>query len=135
MLGQTACEDYKCDVQDVETYYKNKTIGKKPDIEKWNRIQEKLNRCNTTFEDTSSLFIEYTKNYPNFLIDDDTKYKVGEHPKKEETGIVVSTSVSTLYSSSSEGEFRKRTTEKSKGESQKVKKDSKIDKVKKESKK
>lgn len=135
VLGQTACEDYKCDVQDIETYYKNKTIGKKPDLDKWNRIQEKLIRCNTTFEDTSSLFIEYAKNYPNFLIDDDTKHKVGEHPKKDRDDIIVSTSVSTLHSSSSEGEFIKRTTDKSKGDSQKVKNDNKSDKVIKDNKK
>ena len=44
-------------------------------------------KCNKTFESTSSLFIEYTKDYPNFLIDNDTKYRVGEHPKKEDKDI------------------------------------------------
>ena len=81
------------------------------------------------------MFIEYAKNYPNFLIDDDTKHKVGEHPKKDRDDIIVSTSVSTLHSSSSEGEFIKRTTDKSKGDSQKVKNDNKSDKVIKDNKK
>lgn len=122
IFGFTACEDYICEVQDIEAYYKNKLNGKQNDLDYWNKIQDKLIKCNTTFESTSSLFIEYTKDYPNFLIDDNTKYKIGEHPKKTEKDIISSTSVSTIHSSVSEGEYIKRSANKTKGDSQKVKK-------------
>tara|TARA_Y100001970_G_scaffold170513_2_gene208421 strand:- start:4609 stop:7233 length:2625 start_codon:yes stop_codon:yes gene_type:complete len=116
IFGFTACEDYICDVKDIEDYYKQKLNGKEPDLEVWNRIQDKLIKCNKTFQSTSSLFIEYTKDYPNFLIDNDTKYRVGEHPKKEDKDIVSTKSVSTIHSSSSEGEYIKRSAEKNKGD-------------------
>ena len=74
------------------------------------------------FESTSSLFIEYTKDYPNFLIDNDTKYRVGEHPKKEDKDMVSTSSVSTIHSSSSEGEYIKRSAEKDKGDKRDTKK-------------
>ena len=105
IFGYTA-EDYVCEVQDFEEYYKNKLLGSKVDLDNWNKIQDKLINCNKTFDSTSSLFIEYTKNYPNFLIDDDTKYKTGEHPKRRKD-IISSTSVSTIHSSASEGTFIK----------------------------
>lgn len=114
IFGYTACEDYVCEVQDFEEHYKNKLLGSKVDLDNWNKIQDKLINCNKTFDSTSSLFIEYTKNYPNFLIDGDTKYKTGEHPKKEEKDIISSTSVSTIHSSASEGTFIKRTSKKEK---------------------
>lgn len=116
IFGFTACEDYICDVKDIEDYYKLKLNGKEADLEVWQKIQDKLIKCNKTFESTSSLFIEYTKDYPNFLIDDDTKYRVGEHPKKEDKDIVSTSSVSTIHSSSSEGEYIKKSVDKDKGE-------------------
>ena len=116
IYGFTACEDYVCDVKDVEEYYKQKLNGKDADLEVWNRIQDKLIKCNKTFQSTSSLFIEYTKDYPNFLIDDDTKYRVGENPKKKEKDIISTSSISTIHSSSSEGEYIKRSAKKSKGD-------------------
>ncbi len=125
IFGFTACEDYICDVKDVEDYYKQKLNGKDADLDKWNKIQDKLIKCNKTFQSTSSLFIEYTKDYPNFLIDDETKYRVGEHPKKGDKDIISSTSVSTIHSSTSEGEYIKRSANKTKGDSQKVKKENK----------
>lgn len=123
IYGFTACEDYVCDVKDIEDYYKQKVQGKDNDIKHWNKIQDKLIRCNKTFETTASLFIEYTKKYPNFLIDDSTKYKIGENPKKKEEDIINTTSVSTVYSSVSEGEYKKRTAEKGKGDKDEVEKE------------
>ena len=116
IFGFTACEDYICDVKDIEDYYKQKLNGKEADLEVWNKIQDKLIKCNKTFQSTSSLFIEYTKDYPNFLIDNDTKYRIGEHPKKTDNDIVSTSSVSTIHSSSSEGEYIKRSAEKNKGD-------------------
>lgn len=114
IFGFTACEDYVCEVQDIETYYKNKLNGKQTDLDYWKKIQDKLIKCNTTFESSSSLFIEYTKNYPDFLIDDSSKYKIGENPKKKDKEIVSSTSVSTIHSSTSEVKYKKKTAEKDK---------------------
>ena len=121
IFGFTACEDYICDVKDIEDYNKMKIQGKENDMKHWNKIQEKLVKCNKTFQTTASLFIEYTKNYPNFLIDNDSKYRLGEHPKKSEEDIVDTTSISTVHSSVSEGEYKKRTAQKNKGDKNKLK--------------
>tara|TARA_B110000091_G_C13821068_1_gene480855 strand:+ start:183 stop:4952 length:4770 start_codon:yes stop_codon:yes gene_type:complete len=98
IFGYTACEDYVCDVKNIEDYNKQKITGKGKDLENWNKIQEKLIKCNKTFQSSSSLFIAYTKNYPNFLIDDDAKYRIGEHPKKNIKNVISTSSVSTIHS-------------------------------------
>ena len=114
IFGFTACEDYICDVKDIEDYYKTKLNGKDTELEVWNKIQDKLINCNKTFQSTSSLFIEYTKNYPNFLIDNDTKYRVGENPNKKQENLISTKSVSIINSASSEGKYIKRSIKKNK---------------------
>ena len=52
-----------------------------------------------------NLFIEYTKDFPNFLIDNDTKYKLGEDPNKEHKDIVSTNSISTIKTFSSKDKY------------------------------
>ena len=95
IIGIIYCEDYTCYSEEVSDYYKYKTIGDTQEILNWKRIQDKLRECYKTHLPLSSLYINYSKDFPiDFMIDFNEKYAIGKTPKEEKDKIPKSESVS-----------------------------------------
>lgn len=85
ILGIIYCEDYTCYSEEIDDFYQFKTEGNTPEINKWSKIQNKLKECYKTHIPSSSLYINFTKNFPvDFMIDFNEKYKIGKSPKDKE---------------------------------------------------
>jgi hypothetical protein len=73
------CEDYYCDIGDLNEFYDVKLEGNEVEINKWNKIQSRLKNCyNTDTNYTSSLFINYFKEFDDFMKSPDPRLKIGE---------------------------------------------------------
>ena len=95
IIGIIYCEDYTCYSEEVSNYYKYKTIGDSQEILKWKKIQDKLKECYKTHLPLSSLYINYSKDFPiDFMIDFNEKYAIGKTPKDIKDKIPVTESVS-----------------------------------------
>ena len=95
IIGIIYCEDYTCYSEEVSDYYKYKTIGDTQEILNWKRIQDKLRECYKTHLPLSSLYINYSKDFPiDFMIDFNEKYAIGKTPKEEKDKIPKTSSVS-----------------------------------------
>ncbi len=95
IIGIIYCEDYTCYSEEVSDYYKYKTIGDSQEILTWKKIQDKLKECYKTHLPLSSLYINYSKDFPiDFMIDFNEKYAIGKTPKEEKDKIPKSDSVS-----------------------------------------
>ena len=95
IIGLIYCEDYTCYSEEVSDYYKYKTIGDTEEILNWKKIQDKLRECYKTHLPLSSLYINYSKDFPiDFMIDFNEKYAIGKTPKEEKDKIPKTTSVS-----------------------------------------
>ena len=95
IIGIIYCEDYTCYSEEVGDYYKYKTIGDTPEILNWKKIQDKLKECYKTHVPLSSLYINYSRDFPiDFMIDFNEKYSIGKTPEDEKKKIPKTTSVS-----------------------------------------
>lgn len=95
IIGIIYCEDYTCYSEEVSDYYKYKTIGDSQEILNWKKIQNKLKECYKTHLPLSSLYINYSKDFPiDFMIDFNEKYAISKTPKEEKNKIPKSNSVS-----------------------------------------
>lgn len=79
IIDYVYCEDYSCEIGDLNEYYDIKLDGNDDEMIKWGKIQTRLKNCydtDTTY--TSSLFISYFKEFDDFMKNPDPRLKIGE---------------------------------------------------------
>ena len=79
IIDYVYCEDYSCEIGDLNEYYDTKLDGNEDEMVKWGKLQSRLKNCydtDTTY--TSSLFISYFKEFDDFMKNPDPRLKIGE---------------------------------------------------------
>ena len=79
IIDYVYCEDYSCEIGDLNEYYDTKLDGNEDEMIKWGKLQSRLKNCydtDTTY--TSSLFISYFKEFDDFMKNPDPRLKIGE---------------------------------------------------------
>ena len=79
IIDYVYCEDYSCEIGDLNEYYDTKLDGNEDEMVKWGKLQSRLKNCydtDTTY--SSSLFVSYFKEFDDFMKNPDPRLKIGE---------------------------------------------------------